>query len=121
MLHPENYQQALTSAKAMAKRDLVESEYEISFIAYVPDLSDYCLCAWKYEKEEGWIFVCQMLPIDQRLPDEEITDTQIQVLASSGQLIMAVRLYRGKYNADLSTAKRAIDRMLNPPGEAETR
>jgi hypothetical protein len=107
--------EAVRAARAQATRDLVESESSISYVAFVPDLQDYCLCEYRLEPPYGWMFSCRMLPQEQRHPSEQITDLHIAQVARSGNRIAAIRLYRGKYGASLAEGTAGVERLLNMP------
>jgi hypothetical protein len=107
--------EAVRVARAQATRDLVESESSISYVAFVPDLQDYCLCEYRLEPPHGWVFSCRMLPLERRLPEEQIPDSRIVELARSGNILLAIHLYRGKYNTSLAEGKAGVERLLNMP------
>jgi hypothetical protein len=105
-------EQAVTIARQQSIRDLNESESIISYVAFVPSLVDFCQCEFRLEVPHGWVQSCRMLAQEERGADEQITDAHIREVALSGNVIAAIRLYRGKYNVGLAEGKASVERML---------
>ncbi|MES2462614.1 MAG: hypothetical protein V4671_18685 [Armatimonadota bacterium] len=98
-----------------ALRYLEESDNRIAYVSFVSDLQDYCLCEFRHHPPQGWSFSCRMLHPELRLPGEQISDALIAERARSGNMIAAIRLYRGKYDVGLAEAKIAVERLLKTP------
>src|SRR5262245_24338877 len=96
------YDEAMSKARAEATRDLNESGSVISYVAYLHLLEDFYRCEFQLEPECGWVHSCRRLTIEERLPDEQITDARIRELAHSGNVIAAVGLYRTRYDVGLT-------------------
>lgn len=109
-------EQALAYVAAETVRNYEEDETSVKFIAFVPIQSDFCRCEWT-KKEEGWTYLMRMLPNNERLPEEEIQDERIVQLALAGKRIDAIRLFRGKYDADLAQAVSAVAEMTKAHGD----
>src|ERR1051326_8914325 len=92
--------QALVTAKAEALRDLTVTDGSIRYVAFVPEFDDYCLCEFVLENE-NWIKVIRMLTPSERSPGEEISDEKIILLARSGKMLSAIRLFRAKHQVGL--------------------
>ncbi len=106
------HEQAVTSARQQATRDLSETAAVISYIAFVPSLEDFCHCEFRLEAPHGWVHSCRMLTAEERRFDETITDFHIRQIALSGNMISAIRLYRGKYSIGLAEGKMGVERLL---------
>jgi hypothetical protein len=106
-------EQALAAAREQATRDLTESESVISYVAFVPGFEDYCRCEFRFEPPHGWAQSCRMLTTAERTPDEQITDDRILAVARSGNVISAIRLYRGLHGVGLAEGKAGVERLLN--------
>jgi hypothetical protein len=106
-------EQALAVARQQATRELQESESMISYVRFVPELQDFCQCIFQLEAPHGWRLACRMLKPEERMPDEQISDTHIREVALSGNVISAIRLYRGKYNVGLAEGKAGVERLLH--------
>ena len=105
-------EQAIAAAREEAVRDLSESESVISYVAFVPGLQDFCRCEFRFEPPNGWVESCRMLTQQERTPEEQITDDRIRAAARSGNLISAIRLYRGKHGVGLAEGKAGVERLL---------
>lgn len=101
-------EQALAIAETDALRDLVVSETSIRYVAFLPDFHDTCLCEFVQEGG-GWIKTIRLLTNAERLPEEEIQDSQILKLLREGNRLSAVRLYRAKYEVGLREAVQALE------------
>lgn len=106
-------EQTIVVARQQATRDLSESEAAISYVAFVPDLEDFCWCEFHLEAPHGWVLSCRMLTQEERRPDEQIADARIREVALAGNIITAIRLYRGKYNVGLAEGKAGVEQMLS--------
>lgn len=107
------HEQAVATARQQATRDLRESESIISYVAFVPSLGDFCRCEFRLEAPHGWVQSCRILTQEERGADEQITDAHIREVALSGNVITAIRLYRGKYNVGLLEAKTSVEQMIS--------
>src|SRR5262245_28742493 len=67
----------------MAKRDLVESDSKISYVAFVPGLEDFCRCELRSEGPDRWVCSYSSLPLKERNQDEQITDDRIREVAKA--------------------------------------
>ena len=105
-------EQAIAAAREQATRDLAESDPVISYVAFVPGLEDYCHCEFRFEAPHGWAQSCRMLTPAERTPDEQITDDRILAVARAGNLISAIRLYRGLHGVGLAEGKAGVERLL---------
>jgi len=122
---PERYQteyltreQAIANAREQASRDMSESESVISYVAFVPEVDDFCLCEFRFEAPHGWLRSFRMLKPAERKPDEKITDDRIRAVAQAGDVLSAIRLYRGKYGVGLFEAKAEVERLHGSLREA---
>src|SRR5690348_6789894 len=84
---------AVAMAKAEALRSYQEFDDTLRYVAYVDESYDYCLCEFVKEAN-GWVKTYRSLTPAERLPTEEIRDDLIAKLASSGNMVAAIRLYR---------------------------
>ena len=105
-------EQAIAAARAQAARDLTESETVISYVAFVPGFEDFCRCEFRFEPPHGWVQSCRMLTPAERTPDEQITDDRIRAVAQAGNLISAIRLYRGLHGVGLAEGKAGVERLI---------
>jgi hypothetical protein len=105
-------EQAVAVAREQAARDLRESDSLISYVALVAGMEDFCWCEFRLESPNGWVQSFRMLRPDERLPHEQITDERIREVARSGNLIGAIRLYRGKRGVGLAEGKAGVERLL---------
>jgi hypothetical protein len=105
-------EQAVAAAREQATRDLVESEFVISYVAFVPGLEDYCHCEFRFEPPHGWAQSCRMLTPAERTADEQITDDHIRAVARAGNVISAIRLYRGRHGVGLAEGKAGVERLM---------
>lgn len=106
------HDQAVTIAREQAIRDLVESDSVISYVAFVPGVEDYCRCEFRFEPPHGWTQSYRMLTRAERTQDEQITEDRIRAVARSGNVISAIRLYRGLHGVGLAEGKAGVERML---------
>jgi hypothetical protein len=106
-------EQAIAAAREQATRDLVESESVISYVAFVAGLEDYCRCEFRFEPPQGWTQSCRMLTPAERMPGEQITDDRIRAVARAGNVITAIRLYRGLHGVGLAEGKVGVERLLS--------
>jgi hypothetical protein len=106
-------EQALEIARSQALRNLSESDTKISYVAFMADFEDYCYCEFTYEVPDGWVFSCQMLREEARQPEEQITDAHILRVVREGNLLSAIRLYRGKYGVGLTEGKAEVERLMS--------
>ena len=104
--------QATAAAREQATRDLTESESVISYVAFVPFLEDSCQCEFRLESPNGWVQSCRMLTPVERTPEEQITDDRIRAVAQAGNVITAIRLYRGLHGVGLAEGKVGVERLL---------
>jgi hypothetical protein len=107
------FQTALVEAQSLPHRDLSVTESQITCIAYVPELRDFFRCCWRAESVPPWQLSCEPLPPSERFAEELIQDSHIVAAAREGDRILALRLYRLKYSADLATAVRGLEWLLN--------
>ena len=105
-------EEALAAARERATRDLVESESVISYVAFVAGLEDFCRCEFRFEPPHGWVQSGRMLGPAERTPDERITDDRIRAAARTGNVISAIRLYRGLHGVGLAEGKAGVERLL---------
>src|SRR5262245_25238 len=106
-------EEALEIARSQALRDLSELDTKISYVAFVRDFEDYCYCEFTYDVSDGWVPSCRMLREGERLPEEQIADTHIARVAREGNIVSAIRLYRGKYGVGLAEGKAGVRRLLS--------
>ena len=104
-------EEALIQARAEATRSLTEGEELIQYVTFLPDMDDHCLCAFRKE-EPGWVKSARPLRSDERTPDEGIADKRIIELAREGNMLMAIHLYRTKFNVGLAEAQAGIQKLL---------
>ncbi len=109
-------EQTLAPVDPETVRDYLDNPDSVSFIAYVTNAQDYCRCEW-VKIDGNWEFSFQILPDDERLEREVVTDERIASVALSGGKITAVRMYRTKYGASLSDALKAVDEMMKASSE----
>lgn len=104
--------EAQSLAQSTASRDLRETETAISFVGYSNALADYCFFELRRQAPDAWTVTLRSLTSEERLPDEEISDTKITQLARSGNLLGAIRLFRTKHEVGLTQAKAGVEHLL---------
>jgi len=104
-------EEALAIAHKEASRNLNEAAAAISYVAYLPEAYDHCSVEFIHESE-GWVKTWRCLLPQERLGGEEIDDRTIHLLATRGNLVDAIRLYRAKHRVGLLDAKNAIEALL---------
>ncbi len=103
--------EALQFAKENAIRDLLISGTRITYICYEKTFDDYCRAEITGEADQ-WTITLTALANEQRLADERITDEKIRLVAASGRIIGAIRLYRLKYGVGLLEGKQGVESLL---------
>jgi hypothetical protein len=106
-----SHEEALRLARSETLRNYEEHEHSISYIAYVAEFHDYCLCEFIRE-EAGWLKTFRALMPQERAPGEEIRHEAIVGLARQGNMVTAVRLYRSKHGVGLREALAAVQALL---------
>jgi len=104
-------QEALRLAHSEALRAFEEHENLIRYVAYLPEFHDFCLCEF-VAHEDGWLKTFRALVPSERLAGEEIRDEVILELATVGNMVAAIRLYRSKHGVGLKEAFAAIMLMV---------
>jgi hypothetical protein len=102
---------AIRIARADALRSLDEQAQSISYVRYVTEMHDYCLCEF-IQEEGGWVQTIRCLTPEERMPGEEIRDQSIRELAQAGNMVSAIRLYRSKHQVGLREAHEAVKLLL---------
>jgi len=102
--------QALAIARAEAARSLIDRGHGVSYVTFDATFHDYCLVEFVPEGD-GLLKVSRCLTSAERIDGEEILDARIRSLASAGQLVTAIRLYRTKYGVGLAEARDAVSAM----------
>jgi hypothetical protein len=105
-----SYDEAVTTARAGALRDLHVTDHLISYVGR-DECGDLSHCEFRYEPGSGWALWSRLLLSSERLPGEEITDAKIVELAAAGDQLRALRLYRTKYGAGLAEAVAGLKRL----------
>ena len=93
------------------KRVIIEEENKIVFATYMEHEFDYSKVELT-KTEKGWRAMGILLPEDERVDGEELTDKSIEKAALSGYTIQAIKLYRAKYDKGLKDAKEAVEAII---------
>jgi hypothetical protein len=81
-----SYEEALANAESETVRELDEVADVIRYVAFIPELGDFCLCELEY-RGERWFKRVRVLRQDERLPGEEISDEAIRAYAAKGRRV----------------------------------
>ena len=117
MTKPEPESEHLTRAEVEsiarinAIRDLNFTPDSISYITYHEPFADYYRITIHFDQPDRGEYRMQPLPFDERLEGEKFDDDRIKLVARSGGLQNAVRMYRLLHSVDLTVAKAAVKRM----------
>jgi hypothetical protein len=107
-----SFEEAEAAAKKEAKRILQLDRQAVRYVKYEELFRDYCRIDIVFDGSGRGPKTFTMLPLSERQDDENFTDEHVKNVAKTGTVIEAIRLYRLLHSADLATAKRAVERML---------
>ncbi len=85
-------------------RDLIETASAISYVRYTDDFDDYCRVQIIFDSQERGTYTIQLLPLNEREPDEILDDAKIRDIARRDRRLNAVRLYRHLHQCSLGDA-----------------
>ena len=105
------HEEALAAAQAETVRPFDDSGNPLRYVAFDETLQDHVLVEFVQE-EGGWTKMVRSLLPSERLESEQITDEKIRSVAMAGNMVSAIRLYRGKYDAGLRDAMKAVEAMV---------
>lgn len=110
-----SYVEAETLAKTEAKRILQLDSQAICYVKFNPDsFPDYCRVDIVFDSTGRGLLSSTLLPLSERLDDEQLTDAHVEKVAKGGRVIDAIRLYRLLHSVHVGAAGMAVQRMLGP-------